>query len=157
METPGGSESSAIVSSTRTPTACVSSETMSPVMVAERIPSVRLMVTGPSLTTISASSPRGAEPSGPAMMRLFTACMLLIVIRLPDKTTSVTVSSKLIRVTVSPMIVLTELHADLSRAQTDTRCFSGIDLNRSLVSCLRHVVFDVDDLFQRAERGCQFL
>ena len=61
--TPGGRSSAAIFSSTRTPTACVSSETISAMMLADRRPSVRLMDTGPSRNTGSARSPRGGRPT----------------------------------------------------------------------------------------------
>ena len=103
-DTPGGSATAAILSSISLPTCCASSAMMSPVMVAERTPSVRLMVTGPSFTTTSANSPRGAEPSGPVMMRPSMADIPpAIALGSPDRTTSVTVSSMVIRVTVSPM------------------------------------------------------
>ena len=126
-------------------------------MVAERRPSVRLMVTGPSFTTTSASSPRGAEPSGPAMIRLSTAPIPLAALRLPGKHH---VGDRIIDGNSCDRLadeVLAQLQADLPRAQADTRRLRGVDLNGRLVARLRHVALDVDDLVELADRGRQFL
>ena len=157
MDTPGGSDNATIFSSISRPTCCVSSATMSPVMVAERRPSVRLMVTGPSFTTTSASSPRGAEPSGPAMIRLSTAPIPLAALRLPESTTSVTVSSMVIRVTVSPMRYWLSCRPTCLVLRPILARLRVVDLNGRLVARLRHVALDVDDLVELADRGRQFL
>ena len=130
--TPGGSCSAAIFSSTRLPMACASSPMMAPVMLADRTPSVRLMETGPSRITSSASSPRGAEPVGPATMREPIALSPPAVRGSPESATLSDSPSIIMVVTVWPMRYWAELEADLAGGEADAGGLVRVHLYRNL-------------------------
>ena len=84
------------------PTAWVSSDVMLPLMLAERKPSVRLIVTGPCAISIEAMSPSGASPRGPAIISALIFSTLLMSSERPVSTTSTALPSTATCVTVWP-------------------------------------------------------
>ena len=105
---------------------------MSPVMLAERTPSVRLISTGPSRMASSAISPRGAEPACPAMMSEPTPFSP------PEARGSPATTTSYLRAVYRDGRygladeVLAELEGDLARGEAEERGLLRVDLYRNL-------------------------
>ena len=134
---------------------CVSSPMTSPVMLADRTPSVRLMETGPSLTTGSARSPRRAEPVGPKMVRDSDRVDASHGPGVPDQ-------DHVDRLSVDGHgrdgltdEVLTELEADLPRGEPNAGGRLRIDLYGDFVAGLRDAALEIGYAVNRRQGGNQ--
>ena len=100
MEMPGGTSSRvAIIRSTSTPTARVSSATISPVILAERSPSKRKMLSGAFLMPMLAMRPSFTGPAGLSILSSFSLSMSSTSARSPRMTMS----------TVLPVMSISEI------------------------------------------------
>ena len=87
--TPGGMVSPSMICWISWPTAWVSSDVMLPVMDADLVPSVRVIVTGPLVSTTDAISLTGLDPSGPEIiMSPIDSRLLMLSVRAASTTST---------------------------------------------------------------------
>ena len=102
--TDGGRSKASILACSATPTALVSSDSIPPVMLADRSPSNLLIDTGPFSNAISLRAPSFSRPNGPSMFSDFSLLMSATSSGSPRTTTSIVSPSSSTSDTVSPTV-----------------------------------------------------